>query len=587
MRKYYSHINIAIALILYIILILPILKGEFYSSLDFDNQVMHWRSFSSLALEENKPGIWNPYLLRGYSMLGEGQGGILHPDHIVLYKLFPLKLALSLELALVFPFCFLGGYLLLRRFNCKKYLAISGATAISLSSFALVHYQHINMLWVYAHLPLLLYFVDRFFKSEHYKNGVFILILIASMIFIGSPQMTWLCALAVCLFILFNCATKRYELTKRKIAILGLSSLAAVLIGMMQLVPTYDYLENSNRSETSNAYRNSFSVHPASYIYYLSPYSIDKQGTLGDILEDKNYTITLENYAYPGAVLFFIVLCALVFHKEKDRKYWLALSICVLLILLASGRYTGLNNLMAYMPLVGKFQAPVRYTSILNIFFVIAGILFLNRLTDKSFNKRVFILPIIILSFFLILALSTSEIRLPFIDRIVSFELNSFACIMLGPLVILIISFLLYKHNKNTELSVFIISLFISVECFALVYMHYTKERTNLDTLKQIKQDMKKTAKLYRHYDVMNAPALQGHYQSYGYLGLAPKEKLSLYSTSLSPKLLIRNIRLSSTSKGNFKNDKGEDSVVNIPNCPPRFRLVQNLTFSEDSINDS
>ncbi len=104
-------------------------------------------------LADGDPPLWTPAVFAGFDLHGEGQIGVFHPLHQLLYRALPLDLAINLEILLTYLAAVAGMAWLLRRLGLAPPAAAFGAMVWGLGGFMLTHYPHLNMLTVVAHLP--------------------------------------------------------------------------------------------------------------------------------------------------------------------------------------------------------------------------------------------------------------------------------------------------------------------------------------------------------------------------------------------------------------------------------------------------
>ena len=187
-------------LILYQIyfIVKPVFRGELHSHTDIEEQYIPWRIVYKLALDNGELPFWNPTMFRGYPHHGEGQSGVLHPSHYMLYKALPIEHAIMIEELLPLLICLLGALTFFRYSLKFDWLAtLCGASLFTFTSFAWVHLLHVNMLWVYAHLPWTLFFIYKVFHGDRKAYWAAMLSLsVVSQILLGHPQMLWLNALS-------------------------------------------------------------------------------------------------------------------------------------------------------------------------------------------------------------------------------------------------------------------------------------------------------------------------------------------------------------------------------------------------------
>src|SRR5205807_688447 len=71
----------------------PVFRGQIFAVGDLLNQNFPFRKIYADALHQHVSFLWTPNLYSGFYLFGEGQTGMLHPAHLLLYSIFPLKLA--------------------------------------------------------------------------------------------------------------------------------------------------------------------------------------------------------------------------------------------------------------------------------------------------------------------------------------------------------------------------------------------------------------------------------------------------------------------------------------------------------------
>jgi len=84
----------------------PFFNGLMYTIDDLQNLHLPNRSFYANALSEGSDFTWCPDLFCGFDLHAEGQVGMYHPLHLLLYRFLPLCLAFNLELFLLIRSCF-------------------------------------------------------------------------------------------------------------------------------------------------------------------------------------------------------------------------------------------------------------------------------------------------------------------------------------------------------------------------------------------------------------------------------------------------------------------------------------------------
>ena len=162
-------------LLLFVLLILalgsPLLFGRVHVGDDLGNLHLPVRSVYQEALRAGQSVLWSPHLYGGMYLHGEGQAGMYHPLHLLLYRFLPLSWAFTLEFVLSYVLMFPGMYLFLRRLELPHPAALFGAMVFTFSGFNLLHFMHLNAIAVVAHIPWLLLGIDVLLRSTDRRES--------------------------------------------------------------------------------------------------------------------------------------------------------------------------------------------------------------------------------------------------------------------------------------------------------------------------------------------------------------------------------------------------------------------------------
>ena len=87
----------ALGLLFAVALFYPLMRGNLYLGSDLGAYHLPVRTFYSHCLKEGLSFLWWPDQFCGYYLHGEGQAGMFHPLHWLLYRFLPLDWAFNLE----------------------------------------------------------------------------------------------------------------------------------------------------------------------------------------------------------------------------------------------------------------------------------------------------------------------------------------------------------------------------------------------------------------------------------------------------------------------------------------------------------
>lgn len=261
-----------------------------YDDLTGMNIPMRFSYWSALHSGDNI--LWSPYFHCGVYLHGESEVGMFHPLHLVLYRLLPLDVAFNLEFLFTYAALFSGSFVLLRHFALQRSVALIGAMLFSFSGFNLFHFMHSAPLAVVAHIPWLLVANDIVLCSPDRKKvaraQLAVSLLTASQCLLGHPQFGVYSLLAELAFALI--CMRRWADRRRPI-FLVISKAIGGLIGAVQLIPLWDYVQKSPRGESGMEFRLTYSLHPLNFFQLWSPFAFKERYYSTKRIWDGNSTL--------------------------------------------------------------------------------------------------------------------------------------------------------------------------------------------------------------------------------------------------------------------------------------------------------
>ena len=126
----------------------PLVAGRVFWYDDLANFHIPLRHLYQQALASGDSLLWTPAIFAGFDIHGEGQIGLFHPWHLVLYRLLPLTLAINVEFVTNYVAAFAGMYVWLRRLPLGRQSAVFGAMAFAGGTFLVLHHHHLNLVAV-------------------------------------------------------------------------------------------------------------------------------------------------------------------------------------------------------------------------------------------------------------------------------------------------------------------------------------------------------------------------------------------------------------------------------------------------------
>ena len=343
----------------------PALCGLVYTADDLGAFHLPLRAFYSGALAGGDAFDWCPSLFGGFYLTGEGQAGTYHPLHWLVYRWLPLAWAWNVECLASYAFLFGGIWLLLRRRGLAHAESLFGALVFTFSGFNLLHFVHVNAIGVVAHIPWLLYAINRFATRCPTWHSVMrtvclLAALTGSQLLLGYPQYVAYSLLAEMLYVMFVPREQKTATDKpawwQCSGVWVAAKLLGLALGAVQIAPTIEALADSVRQSGDASFSASGSLHPLNFVQLVAPYLFTTR-----VVGQNTHELSV----YVGIVPLLLSIVALA-RRHPDQSGTLrsakrfALALVLLGGLIALGKHGPLHKLLTYLPLTAYFRFPCR-----------------------------------------------------------------------------------------------------------------------------------------------------------------------------------------------------------------------------------
>ena len=351
-------------------LLIPLGIGRVLTFDDLGSYHIPIRFLYADALRAGDSFLWSPGFFSGVYLHGEGQAGMLHPFHLLLYRFLPLASAIGIEILASYLAALAGGFLFLRRLGVSAEGAWLGGMLFAFSGFNLMHLMHVNAIAIVAHVPFLLLSTHVLLTSPRRGAcaGAFAASagLIASQLLLGYPQYVWMTVVAEAYLVL--CLLRAGAAPIRLLLLAG-AAVCGGLVGGAQLLPTLDALAGSVRSDIPPEFRLSLSLSPVNLIQFWSPHTFRSR-----VYASSGLAIPHELSIYNGAFCTLSLLWLVIRWRALERRGLVGalLGFAAISLVLALGRYGGIYGWLAGLPGLSSFRAPARHVVLVHL--ALAGI---------------------------------------------------------------------------------------------------------------------------------------------------------------------------------------------------------------------
>ena len=309
------------------------------------------RHFFTASLRQGTYPLWNPYIFSGHPAIGDATAQTFYLPNLVAAvflsaaRALPILAWFHLAITGVFTFAFL------RVLDLRSSVALFGSVAWMLNGNMVVWLENPYRLSTLAWMPGVLLFYELALRCRQSWPGIVAGLLYGLSILGGHTQFALGIGMVLAAYALLRTAMfswARRCLVKRPLLLMALVGLLGTGIGLVQLLPTYQFAEMSHRNiMTAESYVSSgwpllhtislwvpdFYGNPAGFPYW------------GDV----NYA---EVTVYYGAFAFPVSLAALAWTRRTEGKFFALALIVVLLTVLE----TPMSWLVAWVPGIRYFR---------------------------------------------------------------------------------------------------------------------------------------------------------------------------------------------------------------------------------------
>ncbi|MGQ9707013.1 MAG: YfhO family protein [bacterium] len=334
--------------------------------------------------------LWSHLL--NYPIFAESQGGFAHPLHYILTYLLPFWLSHNLSLLIHLLIGSLFLYLYLRFIGLSLLSSLIGSLSFITSSQFSIHLGIMPFIEGASYLPLFLYLVHKAEKGRRlFWHSLFIIVGGISLL-CGHFQFA-LMGIGISLFYIIFIS--KLHIIK-KIGNILIIIFGIISISSIQTFPSLELVRQSERTqdEFDRFYQ---SYNPLNIITFIDPtffgemphppaYKIDNNISLktpnANFWGSGSY---FESVYFIGLLPFFLSVLSLFtgFNDEKKRLKWFFITIILIGIFFALGRFNPLAKLTLKLPPLSLFRIPSRY-----MFLTITSISILSAFGFEALNKN-------------------------------------------------------------------------------------------------------------------------------------------------------------------------------------------------------
>ncbi len=306
----------------------------------------------------------------GFPLFAEPQAQCFYPLNTALWPIADPFVSFSLKLVLHMLGATVGVFVLARWLGRSALGAAAAALVMCGSSFMVYRVVHAPILFSLAWLPWVVVLYLQVVRTGSRLAFVGLVGCAAMQVLTGHPQLavyTVLACLISALGVAQQAATSEREGRKRwlrPLAIVAGAYALGLLIGMVQIAPTYELYLYSWRTGMGD-------------IELVRQWGCSLKDLAVNVLAGAEATWKWEKVAFPGTLAWVAVLYGLVAWHDRPTRTLLALILVALLLSWSDGN--PLYDVVGYLPVLNRFRAPGRA----GVLLALGAALLLGRLVDS------------------------------------------------------------------------------------------------------------------------------------------------------------------------------------------------------------
>ncbi len=352
--------------------------GQAYSMGDLLAQFGPWRAFLKNQLAAGHFPLWNPYYFGGLPFFADLQNELLYPLNWLTLP-FSLPYGLSVYFFLHMVVAALGMHGWLKSLRLPEAACRLFALVYALSGFFWWELIHLTILGAFAWFPALMWALERLAQRPSPSRAFPVGLAAAAIFLCGNFQLTSCFYYTGPLYFLGRLfigggpsegEPRRW--TWKKAAGILLFGLWGAFPLFLQLAPTYQFANLSDRTESSLGYDNfnsQFSLQPQSlYQLFFPTLGVPPGRTIEQCLAP--VTVDIAYMGVYGFLGVWVPLLAFQAFRRKDRKLlYFFLAFAVLSLLTALGKYFPLHRILCQvLPTLSLSRVPARYIAVYDAF---------------------------------------------------------------------------------------------------------------------------------------------------------------------------------------------------------------------------
>lgn len=308
--------------------------------------------------------LWNKYLSAGMPVAGNISMRCFYlPNYLLAF--LPLKQAIYCDYIMHVAVGAMFFYLLLKQIGCRRGIAAVMAFVYQFSiNLGGIRKRHGPIIFTAIYLPIIIYFIEKYLKTEKLKWLIYAAIAMALQFCGGFTQCILYSDIFVGIYLVVG-ILKRGVVGRKPGEIIKWIKHLFIWFGSyfgliaIQLVPFLELLkENSVYDKSPNSYEffSSYSLHPIKLLQMIFPkIFIDEYFSFGE-----SYSSGIDIELYMGPAIILLLICGVIIYRKEYRIRAYCIASFLVFCWASIGCFPFIARIVNKMPLIGGTRAQAR-----------------------------------------------------------------------------------------------------------------------------------------------------------------------------------------------------------------------------------
>lgn len=368
---------------------------------DIMNESFPYRYYISEALKNGACPTWLPSIYGGIPLLARAEAGACYPLNLLLFGLLNPYVAVNLVILLTLMITAVGSFFLARELETGVIPSLVAAVSFAYSGFMVSHLKHLSTVGTVCWFPVGLFVIEHAIRRRQSKMLLWLAAVIALQNLSGHIQTAYYSGLVYLCYFGFRVLAERHRevkslskqtpthgdapwpFTRMAIVLFSVSVIVGVGISAVQLLPTYELVQLTQRSGgVSFAYAADYAYDPANVATFFYP---PARGEISKATYSGS-SIFWEDYGYVGLITVLLALYAVLkcWRTWHVRFYTIAAIVAYVLVLGPSTPVYG--AVFSIVPGIDYFRFPTRFLFVVDASLALLAAFGLSKL-QKSIGR--------------------------------------------------------------------------------------------------------------------------------------------------------------------------------------------------------